>query len=103
MGTIFFRACALTGRGLETAGEKYPRVSLWFDTAPNPVDICGRTSKGLLRVYNLWDAANGHGRQSQSAHCEMLAEELENGRRYRCNEAGYDSLFDTLLKKTERG
>jgi hypothetical protein len=89
-----------TDRGLEINNELCPSAVLWFDTAPRQVLCRCLTYDGCLSVYNVWD--EGEGRRSQGWSSGMLVEELPNGRRYRCNDVGFDTRFDKLVVRVER-
>jgi len=89
-----------TDEGLEVNGELCPSVVLWYDTAPREVLCRCFTSDGCLSIYNIWN--KGDGRQSQGWSSGMLIEELPNGRRYRCNDVGFDTQFDKLVVQVER-
>jgi hypothetical protein len=89
-----------TDRGLEVNAEVCPSIVLWYDTSPKEVFCRCLTSDGCLSVYNIWD--KGDGRNSQALSSGMLTEELPNGRRYRCNDIGFDTRFDKLVVRIER-
>ncbi len=80
--------------------QESPSVQLWEDVAPNEVLIECHTRNGCLHLYNIWD--KGNGRESQSWTSGMLVEELPNGRRYRCNDIGFDTNFEKLVFRVER-
>ena len=81
-------------------GQRPPSVQLWQDNAPNEVSVQCHTHNGCLHLYNIWD--KGHGRESQSWTAGMLVEELASGRRYFCNDIGFDTKFDKLIFRVER-
>lgn len=72
---------------------------LWQDTAPSEVLIECHTENGVMHLYNIWDA--GRGRASQSWSSGMLVETLPNGRRYRCNDIGFETDFSKLVFRIE--
>ena len=80
--------------------ERCPSVELWQDTAPREVLIECHTRNGWLHLYNIWD--KGSGQASQLWSSGMLVEELPNGRRYRCNDIGFDTTFEKLVFRVER-
>jgi hypothetical protein len=90
-----------TDRGLEINGERCLSFSLWFDTAPREVPCRCLTDDGCLSLYNIWDS--GDGMRSQGWSSGMIVEELPDGRRYRCNDLGFDTQFDKLVVRVERG
>ena len=81
-------------------GVSCKSVELWSDTAPQEVICQCFTSDGMLSVYNIWD--RGNGRESQSWTSGMLVEQFRNGRRYRCNDIGFDTNFDKIVFRVER-
>jgi len=84
-------------KGVEIQGQHLVSATLWYETAPNPILIKCFTSSGLLMVYNVWD--KGMGRASQSRSSGMLIEEIPFGRRYKCNDIGFETGFDKLVFK----
>jgi hypothetical protein len=81
-------------------GQRCPSIELWQGVAPNEIVIECHTYNGCLQLYNIWD--KGNGRDSQSWTAGMLVDELPNGRRYRCNDIGFDTHFDKLIFRIER-
>jgi hypothetical protein len=79
--------------------QQSPSVQLWQDTAPQKVLIECHTRNGCLHLYNIWD--KGRGLESQSWTSGMLVDELPNGRRYRCNDIGFDTTFAKLVFRVE--
>ncbi len=77
-----------------------PSAQLWQDTAPAEILIECHTSDRRLHLYNIWD--KGNGQESQSWTSGMVVEELPNGRRYRCNDIGFDTDFAKLIFRIER-
>jgi hypothetical protein len=73
---------------------------LWEDAAPKVVICECFTKDGLLSIYNIWDDGNGY--KSQSHTSGMLVKELPQGRRYCCNDVGFDTNFDKLIFRIER-
>ncbi|GJI98215.1 hypothetical protein RugamoR57_49330 [Duganella caerulea] len=69
-------------------------MEIWSDSAPETVLIEVKKSNGIIHLYNIWDS--GKGKQSQSYTSGMLIEEIVNGRRYRCNDIGFEEKFDHL-------
>jgi len=90
----------MTDMGIECNSQKSSSIVLWFGKAPMKVEILCHTNDGKLNVYNVWD--RGFGINSQFFSSGMLIEELENGRRYRCNDIGFDTNFDKLVFWIER-
>ena len=75
-------------------------VIIWFDKDPDLVSFVCNTENELLSIYNIWD--RGIGINSQSHSSGMLVEDLPNGRRYRCNDIGFETEFDKLIFRIER-
>jgi hypothetical protein len=72
----------------------------WADTADNPTKIKVFTKKDYVWVKNIWESTNHMGRKSiDSGHngAAMIVEEIENGRRYRCNDGTPDDDFDDII------
>lgn len=80
--------------------EESRSIQLWQDTAPAQVLMRCHTRSGRLHLYNIWD--KGSGRESQSWTSGMLVEEIPSGRRYRCNDIGFDSGFSKSVFRLER-
>jgi hypothetical protein len=87
-----------TDKGLVVNGIHCVSVDLWFDTAPREVKCECFTKDGFLSVYNIWDAGRGYKRESQALSSGMLIDELPNGRRYHCNDIGFETEFDKFSK-----
>ncbi len=90
----------MTDERLVVNGQESPSFQLWQDSAPNEILIECHTQNGCLHLYNIWDKGTGHSSQGYSSG--MLVEEIPNGRRYRCNDLGFDASFDTLVFRLER-
>ncbi len=82
--------------------QQCPSIELWNDTAPKEVMIKCHTKSGRLHLYNIWDSGRGMGIESQSWSSGMIVEEIENGRRYCCNDIGFQRSFDKLVFRIER-
>ena len=78
-----------------------PSVTLWIDSAPPEVICQCTTADGLLSIYNIWDSGRGYGTESQRSSSGMLVEDLPNGRRYRCNDIGFETNFDKIVFRIE--
>jgi len=90
-----------TDRGLDINGQHCKSAALWHETAPTDVLCKCHTSDGNLSVYNMFIDATGV-QMDQAASSGMLVEELPCGRRYRCNDIGFDTAFDKLVFRVER-
>jgi hypothetical protein len=92
-----------TDRSIIVGSQDYEQVVLWQDTAPPVVELTCSSKDGLLDVYNVWCSGRPHTRmESHSASSGMLIEELPNGRRYQCNDIGFETQFDKLVFRLER-
>mgnify|MGYP001393686477 CR=1 FL=1 len=87
-------------KGIRLNSEVYKSVELWIDTAPKEVTFECITDDGLLSLYNIWDS--GRGKESQAWSSGMLIEELPKGRRYKCNDLGFETSFQKLVFRIER-
>ena len=90
----------MSDQGLKIDGIRNKSIVLWYEMAPEQIEVICFTKNGLLSVYNVWD--RGEGKNSQSHSSGMLVEELLNGRRYKCNDIGFDTNFDKLIFRVER-
>jgi hypothetical protein len=90
----------MSDRGLEVEGIRNKSFVLWYETAPKHIEVICFTKNGLLSIYNIWD--RGFGENSLSHSSGMLVEELTNGRRFRCNDIGFETKFDKLIFRIER-
>jgi hypothetical protein len=90
----------MTDMGIECNAQKSSSIVLWYGKVPSRVEILCHTNDGKLNIYNVWD--RGFGMNSQFETSGMLLEELENGRRYRCNDFGFDAKFDKLVFRIVR-
>jgi hypothetical protein len=89
-----------TDQGILVNGEKCGSVSLWEDTAPKEVVCTCFTKDGNLSIYNTWEDKGQRGSQGWSSG--MIVEELPSGRRYRCNDIGFETNFDKIIFRVER-
>jgi len=72
----------------------------WSDTADNPTKIKVFTKKDVVWVKNIWEGTNHMGKTYVDyGHngAAMIVEEIENGRRYRCNDGRPDENFDDIV------
>ena len=77
----------------------------WEDTMPNEFTMTVFTEQGYVWVQNFWEHINYQGVPSiHKAHngAAMVAEEIENGRRYRCNDGKPDDDFDDIVFTVQR-
>jgi hypothetical protein len=89
-----------TDGGIWINGELCPSVCLWHDTAPEVVIGRCVSSDRRLFLYNIWERDGV--RSSLCYSSGMLVEELPSGRRYRCNDIGFDTRFDSIVFRLEQ-
>ena len=88
-----------TDKGVTINGEDCISARIWHDTAGAQVFIKCRSGDGRLHLYNIWD--RGKGPESQAWSSGMVTEEISYGRRYRCNDIGFDCDFSKLVFTVE--
>lgn len=92
----------------EVQGKLYKKgkgvkLVFWEDAQlidPKNIEIKVFTKEGFVRIQNLWEMTNHMGRKSiDSGHngAAMIVEEIEGGRRYRCNDGAPDEDFDDIV------
>jgi len=78
------------------------QFNVWSDTAPPLVEVAIVETTGLLQFCNIRDS--GRGRQSQLTAMGMVAEPLNGGTRYRCQDgrdpADWNSLVFTIALRS---
>ena len=85
--------------GIVINNRESESIEIWFDHSPQEVTFTCNTDNGLLSIYNIWD--RGLGSNSQSHSSGMLVENVLNGRRYFCNDIGFETEFDKLVFRIE--
>ena len=88
---------------IQINGQTSQSFVLWQDSAPSKAIMSCTTTNGILDVYNVWDSGRTNGKESQAYSSGMIVEELPLGRRYRCNDIGFETKFDKLIFRIERG
>lgn len=103
-------SCEMDGKVFEKG--KGVRMLFWEDTAPKQIKLKVFTSQGWVRIENIWEQTNcylvsdpsGESVEKSSKSVEskyngaaMVVEEIENGRRYRCNDGRPDENFDDIV------
>lgn len=88
------------------------RMIFWEDTAPKQIRLKIFTKKDFVWVENLWEQTNSYlvgapagepiTKESKSVEygyngAAMIVKEIENGRRYRCNDGHPDENFDDIV------
>jgi hypothetical protein len=75
----------------------------WEDATlvdPKHIEIKVFTKKDFVWVQNIWETTNSLGKKSAEYSrygAAMIVEEIENGRRYRCNDWHPDENFDDIV------
>ena len=67
---------------------------------PKHIELTVYTKTGFVWVQNIWETEERMGkRYFSSGHtgAAMIVEEIENGRRYRCNDWHPDENFDDII------
>jgi hypothetical protein len=73
---------------------------------PKNIEITVFTKTGHIVIYNIWEQTNQYIadglKESKSVEywhggSAMIVEEIENGRRYRCNDGTPDDDFDDIV------
>lgn len=74
---------------------------LWYDTAPQTVELELIGTASSIEVKNVWDIGDGviHSWHNGAA---MIVELLPSGRRYRCNDGFADDDFNDIVFRLER-
>ncbi|MBS0606515.1 MAG: hypothetical protein JSR57_06165, partial [Verrucomicrobia bacterium] len=73
---------------------------LWADTADNPTKIKIFTKTDCVWIKNIWESPGNQDRKFvDSGHngAGMIVEEIENGRRYQCNDGTPDANFADII------
>lgn len=96
--------CELDGKIFKQG--KGVRMLFWADTAPKQIRLKVFTKRGFVRIDNIWEQTNhylANGPQSSKSveywhgGAAMIVEDIENGRRYCCNDGAPDDDFDDIV------
>ena len=84
----------------EDTSPKEIIVSLWAEKIRkyHPKRL---PKKNLLGIKNIWDTGSGS-IESWDWGAAMIVEEIENGKRYRCNDGHPDEDFDDIVFTVQR-
>jgi hypothetical protein len=88
-----------TDGGIFVNGKLCGSVDLWMDSSPAVVDCRCVSANRILYLYNIWERDGV--RSSLAYSSGMRVEEIRSGRRYRCNDIGFDTRFDSLIFRVE--
>ncbi len=91
-------SCQLNGKLFRKG--KGVNMLFWEDTMPKQVELIVFTKKDYVLVKNIWENYSLTGHPSVDYCCNgaaMIIEEIENGRRYRCNDWDPDDDFDDII------
>ena len=91
-------SCELNGN-LHKIG-KGVQMLFWEDTAPKQFELKVITKNDFVWVNNIWESTSYLGTKSVDyGHngAAMIVEEIENGRRYYCNDGFADEDFDEII------
>lgn len=76
------------------------KMLFWEDTTPKRVELTVNTTEKSITIQNFWEITNYQGnsfRDCSHNGAAMIVEEIENGRRYRCNDITPDDDFDDII------
>lgn len=88
------------------------RMLFWEDTAPKQIILKIFTKIDFVKIYNIWETISyvtlstptGEPFKKEMKRVDysyngaaMIVEEIENGRRYRCNDGYPDDDFDDIV------
>ena len=108
-------SCEMDGKIF--AQGKGVRMLFWEDTSPKQFRIRVFTKRGFVWIENIWEQINSYlirtstgevvRKESKSVESRyhgaaMIIEEIENGRRYRCNDGHPDENFDDIVFTVQR-
>ncbi len=90
--------CEINGKVFKH--NKRVTMLFWADTIDNPTKVKIYTKNDCIWVKNIWESIGNQGKAYvDSGHngAAMIVEEIENGRRYRCNDGYPDEDFDDIV------
>ncbi len=87
-------------KGIMVDGEKVKHYRLWEAHAPRYLEYDVETKNGELLIWNVWDTGNGSV-DAWVGGAAMIAEDIDNGKIYYCNDGHLDDNFDDLVFKIE--
>ncbi|HSX04626.1 MAG TPA: hypothetical protein VLG76_07860 [Rhabdochlamydiaceae bacterium] len=102
--------CELDGKIFKQG--KGVMMLFWADTAPKEIKLKIFTKREFVWVHNIWEHTNSYITSDQEGKpitkysksveslyngAAMIVEEIENGRRYYCNDGRPDENFDDII------
>ncbi len=95
-------SCVMNGELFEYKRGKRKFVNMLFfdDTAPKPVSLKLIIKDTSVCIKNIWEVRKPDGKytiESRIMGAAMLVDEIENGRRYRCNDYQPNDDFDDII------
>ncbi|WP_349407788.1 hypothetical protein [Pseudalkalibacillus sp. SCS-8] len=87
-------------KGIIVEGEEIKHLRLWEKHAPSYLEYDVETNNGELLLWNIWDTGNGS-TDAWINGAAMIAQDLDNGKIYFCNDGHPDDNFDDLVFKIE--
>lgn len=76
------------------------KMLFWSDTTPKQIKLKVFTKIDFVRVQNIWEQTSYLGTKSLDYSrygAAMIVEEIENGRRYKCNDWHPDDNFEDII------
>ncbi len=90
--------------GIKKEAGKGVNVLLWENSNlinPKHIEMRIFTKKDFISIKNVWDTGKGSV-EAWYWGAAMILEEIENGRRYRCNDGHPDEDFDDIVFTVKR-
>jgi hypothetical protein len=102
--------CEMDGKTYKSG--KGVRMLFWENSMPKQIKLKVFTKKNFVRIENIWEQTNSYLMEAPSGEiikkesksveywhggAAMIVEEIENGRRYRCNDGYPDENFDDIV------
>lgn len=98
--------CEIKGKRYKK--NRYTKVLFWEDSTildPKNIEVKVFTKKNYINIQNIWEQVDYAGNKTtQKAHngAAMIVEEIDNGKRYRCNDGTPDEDFDDIIFTVQR-
>lgn len=87
-------------KGFIVEGKRVKDIRIWYNDEVKSVEYDVETKNGQLLVWNVWDVGDGvvHSWHNGAA---MVIEDINNGRKYSCNDGHPDDNLNDLIFKIE--